>query len=164
MRLFRLSLVVLLAISIATPALAQQRTRRKRATRRPAAAKPPTIPQLGVTTASGLTYVVTKHGTGRKPLAGETVVVHYTGTLTDGTKFDSSHDRNDPIEFPLGMGRVIKGWDEGISLLSVGDRAVLVIPPDLGYGAKGAGGVIPPDATLVFVVELVDVKAAGASR
>ena len=95
---------------------------------------------------------------GRQPKNGETVVVHYTGMLTNGLKFDSSHDRNEPFEFKLGVGQVIKGWDEGFSKLSVGDHAVLVIPSALGYGSRGAGGVIPPDAKLIFVVELVDVK------
>src|SRR6476661_3411886 len=95
---------------------------------KPASAVKPPV-QLGVTTPSGLTYIVTTRGTGRKPKTGETVVVHYTGTLSDGTKFDSSHDRNEPIAFPIGTGAVIKGWDEGISKLGVGDRAVLVIPP-----------------------------------
>jgi FKBP-type peptidyl-prolyl cis-trans isomerase len=126
------------------------------------AVKPPV--QLGVTTASGLTYVVTTRGTGRKPKTGETVVVHYTGTLTDGTKFDSSRDRGEPIAFPIGTGAVIKGWDEGIAHLGIGDRAVLVIPPALGYGPRGAGGVIPPNATLVFVVELVDIKGEALSQ
>jgi asparagine N-glycosylation enzyme membrane subunit Stt3 len=117
-----------------------------------------------VTTPSGLTVVVTHRANGRRPQPGETVLVHYTGTLSDGTKFDSSHDRNEPIAFPLGEGAVIKGWDEGIAMLGVGDRAVLVIPPALGYGAKGAGRVIPPDATLVFVVTLVDVKQSSVSK
>jgi peptidylprolyl isomerase len=121
--------------------------------------------QRGVTTASGLTYVITTRANGRKPKAGETVLVHYTGTLSDGTRFDSSHDRDEPIAFPLGKGAVIKGWDEGIAQMGVGDRAVLVIPPELGYGAKGAGGgVIPPNATLVFVVTLVDVKGEAVSQ
>ena len=120
----------------------------------------PTSPApAAVTTASGLTYVITRRGTGRQPKAGETVVVHYTGTLTNGVKFDSSRDRNEPIEFPLGAGRVIKGWDEGIAQLRVGDQAVLIIPPQLGYGARGAGdGLIPAEATLVFIVELVEVR------
>jgi FKBP-type peptidyl-prolyl isomerase-like protein len=92
------------------------------------------------------------------------VIVHYTGTLTDGTKFDSSQDRKEPFAFPLGRGAVIKGWDEGIAQLGIGDRAVLVIPPQLGYGAKGAGGVIPPDATLIFVVTLIDIKGEALSQ
>lgn len=89
---------------------------------------------------------------------GDTVSVHYTGTLTDGTKFDSSRDRAEPIEFPLGQGSVIKGWDEGIAKMRVGDQAILIIPPTLGYGSRGAGSVIPPDATLIFIVELVGAK------
>ncbi len=112
------------------------------------------------TTASGLTYVVTRHGAGQQLKAGDMVLVHYTGLLTDGTKFDSSLDRNEPIAFPLGAGRVIKGWDEGIVQLRVGDRATLIIPPQLGYGAKGAGGAIPPDATLIFIVEVIGIKGA----
>ena len=111
-----------------------------------------------VKTESGLTYLITHHGTGVQPKVGQTVSVHYTGTLTDGIKFDSSRDRGAPFEFPLGQGRVIKGWDEGIGKMHVGDQAILVIPPTLGYGARGAGGVIPPNATLIFIVELVDVK------
>ena len=111
-----------------------------------------------VKTASGLTYLITNKGAGVQPKVGQTVVVHYTGTLTDGTKFDSSRDTGKPIEFPLGQGRVIKGWDEGIGKLHVGDQAILIIPPSIGYGSRGAGGVIPPDATLIFIVELVDVK------
>lgn len=160
MRTLRILLVAGLVLVLAAPADAQRRTRRparKAPARKAPAVKP--VEQLGVTTASGLTYVITHRGNGRRPQPGETVVVHYTGTLTNGTKFDSSHDRNDPIAFPLGQGRVIKGWDEGIAQLSVGDRAVLVIPPALGYGEKGVGdGAIPPNATLVFVVELVDVR------
>ena len=128
------------------------------------AAKPALPAQLGVTTPSGLTYVITSRAKGRRPKSGETVLVHYTGTLTDGTKFDSSQDRKEPIAFPLGRGAVIKGWDEGIAQLGVGDSAVLIVPPQLGYGAKGAGGVIPPDATLVFVVTLVDIKGEALSE
>lgn len=102
--------------------------------------------------------MVTRHGTGEQLKAGETVMVHYTGLLTDGTKFDSSRDRNEPIAFPLGAGKVIKGWDEAIVRLRIGDQATLVIPPQLGYGARGAGGVIPPDATLIFIVEVMGIK------
>jgi len=132
----------------------------------PRAVKPaPKPPQLGVTTASGLTYVITSRANGRRPKTGETVLVHYTGTLTDGTKFDSSQDRKEPIAFPLGRGAVIKGWDEGIAQLGIGDSAVLIVPPQLGYGEKGAGGgLIPPNATLVFVVTLVDVKGEALSE
>jgi len=109
-------------------------------------------------TASGLYYVVEKEGTGARAVAGKTVSVHYTGTLADGKKFDSSYDRNQPITFVLGQGQVIKGWDEGIALMSVGAKYKLIIPSNLGYGANGAGGVIPPNATLVFDTELMDVK------
>jgi len=114
-------------------------------------------PQLGITTASGLTYVITSRANGRRPKTGETVLVHYTGTLTDGKKFDSSKDRGTPFEFPLGGGRVIKGWDEGVKGMKVGGVRKLTIPPEMGYGARGAGGVIPPNATLVFEVELLKV-------
>lgn len=113
-----------------------------------------------ITTASGLKCEILKSGTGPTPQKGEIVKVHYTGTLADGTKFDSSYDRNEPISFPLGTGQVIPGWDEGIALLHVGDKARLVIPPDLAYGASGAGGVIPPNATLTFEVELVSIEPA----
>ncbi len=111
-----------------------------------------------VTTDSGLKYVVLNEGTGATPKAGQTVVVHYTGTLEDGTKFDSSRDRGQPFSFKLGAGQVIKGWDEGLSTMKVGDRRQLIIPPELGYGARGAGGVIPPNATLVFDVELLKIS------
>ena len=109
-------------------------------------------------TESGLKYIITKEGKGPKPKIGQTVSVHYAGYLTNGQKFDSSYDRNQPIEFPIGTGRVIKGWDEGIMLLNVGAKAKLIIPPDLGYGTRGAGGVIPPNATLIFDVELLELK------
>ena len=109
-------------------------------------------------TESGLGYKMIKVGDGEQATKGKTVSVHYTGKLTDGTKFDSSYDRNQPIEFVLGVGRVIKGWDEGISYLKVGGKATFIIPSNLAYGERGAGGVIPPNATLIFDVELVDVK------
>jgi FKBP-type peptidyl-prolyl cis-trans isomerase len=110
------------------------------------------------TTESGLAYFMIKEGKGAQATAGQTVSVHYTGKLVDGTKFDSSYDRSTPIEFPLGEGRVIPGWDEGISLLKVGGKATFIIPPHLAYGERGAGGVIPPNATLIFEVELMKVK------
>lgn len=110
-------------------------------------------------TESGLKYVITKENPdGEQPDSGNTVSVHYEGRLIDGTVFDSSFKRDKPIDFPLGQRRVIAGWDEGISLLKKGEKATLVIPPDLGYGPNGAGGVIPPNAYLVFDVELVDIK------
>ncbi|MBA2619646.1 MAG: FKBP-type peptidyl-prolyl cis-trans isomerase [Acidobacteria bacterium] len=111
-----------------------------------------------MTTASGLTYIVTDAGAGAQLKAGDTIVVNYTGLLTNGLKFDSSLDRSQPFSFELGAGRVIKGWDEGFQKLRVGDRATLIIPAALGYGARGAGGDIPPNATLIFIVEVLGVK------
>lgn len=110
------------------------------------------------TTSTGLTYIITRHSNERQPRAGETVIVNYTGLLGSGVKFDSSLDRGVPFDFPLGAGRVIKGWDEGIAKLRIGEQATLIIPPQLGYGERGAGGVIPPNATLIFLVELIGVK------
>ncbi len=122
-------------------------------------------PGRTMTTASGLKIIDTKVGTGATPQRGQTCVMHYTGWLYDehakdhhGKKFDSSHDRNEPFEFPIGQGRVIAGWDEGVATMKVGGKRTLIIPPNLGYGARGAGGVIPPNATLVFDVELLAVK------
>lgn len=111
-----------------------------------------------VTTPSGLKYVELKEGTGATPQAGQTVEVHYVGTLEDGTKFDSSRDRKQPFQFKIGTGQVIKGWDEGLSTMKVGGQRQLIIPSELGYGSGGAGGVIPPNATLLFDVELLGVK------
>lgn len=109
-------------------------------------------------TESGLRYQIIQKGSGKKAEKGKKVSVHYKGALENGMEFDSSYRRKQPIEFPLGQGHVIEGWDEGIALLQVGDKARFVIPSYLGYGSRGAGGVIPPDATLVFDVELMDVK------
>lgn len=116
---------------------------------------------MPTTTASGLQYEDTVEGSGDVAVAGNHVTVHYTGWLLDngakGAKFDSSKDRNDPFEFPLGAGHVIKGWDEGVQGMKVGGTRLLTIPAELGYGARGAGGVIPPNATLLFEVELLGV-------
>ena len=109
-------------------------------------------------TQSGLDFIEIEAGTGKQAEAGKTVAVHYTGKFQDGKIFDSSVSRGEPIEFQLGKGNVIKGWDEGIAMMRVGGKAQLIIPPDLAYGEKGSGGVIPPNATLVFDVELVKVK------
>ena len=105
-----------------------------------------------------MSFTVQKLNEGQGPVcpAGSRVKVHYTGKLTDGTKFDSSHDRGQPLEFVVGAGQVIRGWDEGITQLQKGQKAILTCPPDYAYGAAGAGGVIPPNATLIFEVELVD--------
>jgi peptidylprolyl isomerase len=119
-------------------------------------------PGKTMTTSSGLQITDSKVGTGATPRAGQTAVVHYTGWLyqdgAKGKKFDSSVDRGQPFEFPLGQRRVIAGWDEGVASMKVGGKRTLIIPPDLGYGARGAGGVIPPNATLIFEVELIGVK------
>ena len=145
-------IIALLSISLLSICTfkAEAQTKRNRAPRRSPAA---------ITTPSGLTYLITKKGTGRQLKPGDTVVLNYTGTLTDGMKFDSSHDRKQPLAFKLGAGQVIKGYDEGLARLHVGDHAILVIPGKLGYGPKGIADVIPPDATLIFVIEVVDVKA-----
>jgi peptidylprolyl isomerase len=122
-------------------------------------------PGRTMTTASGLKIIDSKVGTGPTPKSGQTCVMHYTGWLYDesakdhkGKKFDSSVDRNEPFEFAIGRGNVIAGWDEGVATMKVGGKRTLIIPPQLGYGARGAGGVIPPNATLIFDVELLGVK------
>lgn len=125
------------------------------------------IPQVAgdtVTTPSGLKYIEMKVGEGEAPQAGDLVQAHYTGWLTDGKKFDSSRDRGQAFMFPLGMGRVIKGWDEGIASMKVGGRRLLIIPSTLGYGANGAANVIPPNATLIFDVELLGVQKPASGQ
>lgn len=113
--------------------------------------------EKAVTTASGLKYIDEQEGNGESPQKGQTVSVHYTGTLTDGKKFDSSRDRNQPFEFSIGTGKVIKGWDEGVGSMKVGGRRILIIPPELGYGNQGIGP-IPGNATLLFDVELLGIN------
>jgi peptidylprolyl isomerase len=127
-----------------------------------AASADPARAQPVTTTSSGLGIIDTKVGTGPSPKPGQTVVVHYTGWLDEngkkGKKFDSSLDRGQPFEFPLGKGQVIAGWDQGVATMKVGGKRTLIVPPDLGYGSSGAGGVIPPNATLIFDVELLRIK------
>lgn len=116
-----------------------------------------------VETASGLGYVDLVEGKGARPAAGDSVSVHYTGWLKNGTKFDSSVDRGQPFVFAIGRGRVIRGWDEGVATMKVGGKRKLIIPAHLGYGERGAGGIIPPGATLVFEVELLGIDPATAT-
>lgn len=140
--------IAVLSIIYAMPVLAVQEPVKVKGTA--AAAK-------SVTTPSGLKYVDVKVGNGVSPVKGKQVKVHYTGTLENGKKFDSSVDRNEPFSFVIGVGQVIQGWDEGVMSMKVGGKRKLIIPSKLGYGASGAGGVIPPNATLLFDVELLDV-------
>ena len=111
-----------------------------------------------LTTESGLTYIITKRGDGVQVKAGDNVIVNYTGLLTNGQKFDSSLDRGETLSFQVGAGRVIKGWDEGLQKLRVGDHATFIIPSSIAYGERGAGGIIPPNATLIFIIEVVGIK------
>ena len=140
-------LMVTLTLFAAGAALAQTNT-----------ASPTKVTGPGTTTASGLAYWDIKVGTGATAVNGKPVRVHYTGWLTNGNKFDSSVDRGEPFVFNLGAGEVIRGWDEGVAGMKVGGKRQLKIPPALGYGARGAGGVIPPNATLIFDVELLGVS------
>ena len=157
MRISKILLACSFAVSLALPARADE----KPATAKPAVAADKKESKMK-TTPSGLQYEDTVEGTGASPKTGQTCVMHYTGWLWEngakGKKFDSSVDRGQPFEFPLGQGRVIKGWDEGVATMKIGGKRTLLIPPGLGYGARGAGGVIPPNATLLFEVELLGVK------
>ena len=145
--------------------VADAQTRRKPV--RKATVKPPaTVPAGALRTPSGLTYMVLQKGTGRIPKAGETVIYNYTGTFTNGKKFDSSYDEGrEPLAFTLGAGELIKGMDEGISKLRVGDKAFLMLPPEIAYGSRNIGnGLIPPDSTLVFLVEIIDIKSSSLAK
>lgn len=148
------------AAATATPAVAEAATPAQQAASEAVSTLPP-VEGKSTKTASGLEIIEVVAGSGESPKPGELVSVHYTGTLTNGVVFDSSYMRGQPISFPLGQGAVIPGWDEGIGQLKVGSKARLIIPPELGYGAGGAGGVIPPNATLVFDVELVGISAGA---
>lgn len=134
-----ITILVIAAVLIALPAFAKEERKT-------------------VTTASGLKYIDVVVGKGASPSIGKKVKVHYTGTLENGKKFDSSVDRNQPFTFIIGVGQVIPGWDEGVMSMKVGGKRKLIIPPNLGYGSRGAGGVIPPNATLLFDVELLDIE------
>jgi peptidylprolyl isomerase len=153
---------VLLIIAVcASVSLAQNKKRTGKRTTKSRAAKTvkkKTVKQQAVTTASGLTYIITKKGDGAPVKAGDEVIVNYTGLLTNGKKFDSSLDRGETFSFKVGAGKVIKGWDEGLQKLRIGDHATFIIPASSAYGSRGAGGVIPPDATLIFIIEVVGVK------
>lgn len=150
------ALLYLCLFSIYAPEADAQAKRRR-------APRVPRSSVASITTPSGLTYLITKKGTGPQLKARDTVIMHYTGMLTNGAKFDSSYDRNQPLEFELGVGKVITGFDEGLAKLRVGDHAILVIPGKLAYGPRGIPNVIPPDSTLIFVVEVVDVKTSSAT-
>jgi FKBP-type peptidyl-prolyl cis-trans isomerase len=145
-----LTSLLLVAGALSTSALATQEGKPMEPAKDTAAAKETVTP-------SGLKYVDQKVGAGAEAKSGDVVSVHYTGWLENGTKFDSSRDRNEPFRFKLGASQVIKGWDEGVAGMKVGGKRRLTIPAELGYGKRGAGGVIPPDATLVFEVELLGI-------
>lgn len=143
-KLARVAISVIMAVTLTAPAFAAQGAKKDEG--------------KIVTTGSGLKYVDVVVGKGGTPTVGKQVQVHYTGTLENGKKFDSSVDRKEPFTFVIGVGQVIKGWDEGVMTMKVGGKRKLIIPAKLGYGARGAGGVIPPNATLLFDVELIDVE------
>jgi peptidylprolyl isomerase len=157
----KLIILLLLVAGIAIPACSQKENKATTAEQKPAAVDqktPAAATDRYVKTSSGLSYLDITPGTGVLPAYGKQVKVHYSGWLENGTKFDSSLDRGQPFVFLIGAGQVIPGWDEGVMSMKVGGKRKLIIPPHLGYGAKGAGGVIPPNATLIFEVELLDVQ------
>lgn len=150
----KLIVVLLLAVAVIIPACTQKESKQPAGNAQPVAAQAAAT----TTTPSGLAYTDIVPGTGKSPIAGKQVKVHYTGWLENGTKFDSSVDRSEPFIFTIGVGQVVPGWDEGVMSMKVGGKRKLIIPPQLGYGEAGAGGVIPPNATLIFEVELLDVE------
>ena len=152
----RLHPLIASAILLALALLAACGAQAPAATPSPVAARRPIAPPT--VTPSGLTFIELEPGVGPRPRPGDVVDVHYRGALADGTEFDNSYLRDDPLQFVLGAGAVIPGWDEGVALMRRGGKARLIIPPELAYGARGAGGVIPPNATLTFEVELVDIR------
>lgn len=154
----RLALALVLTLAACSGKTEEGTTAQMTATHESGPADTFAMPATPQSTPSGLGYVVDQPGTGATAQAGQTVSVHYTGWLTDGKKFDSSRDRGEPLEFALGKGEVIQGWDEGVAGMKIGEKRTLVVPPALGYGDQGAGGVIPPNATLVFKVELLGVR------
>ncbi len=158
--------IAVLFVAALLSSSSEAQTRRKPARKSPVKAvqTPVDLGSGAVRTPSGLTYLVLKKGTGRLPKAGETVIYHYTGTFTNGVKFDSSWERNLPFAFKLGARQVIKGTDEGIAKLHVGDHAIMVLPPDLAYAERGFRDLIPPGSTLVFTVEILDVKETSMSE
>lgn len=149
----KLIVALLLVVAVSIPACAQKEAKQPAGGGKAS----PALPANAVKTPSGLAYVDMVVGNGPAPTAGKPVKVHYTGWLENGTKFDSSVDRNEPFVFTIAAGQVIPGWDEGVMSMKVGGKRKLIIPPELGYGAGGAGGVIPPNAVLIFEVELLDV-------
>ena len=151
----KLIVALLLAVAVIIPACTQKESKQPAEATQQGAA---TQPAGTVTTPSGLGYVDVVPGTWKSPAPGKQVKVHYTGWLENGTKFDSSVDRSEPFIFTIGVGQVVPGWDEGVMSMKVGGKRKLIIPPQLGYGESGAGGVIPPNATLIFDVELLDVE------
>lgn len=161
----KIHLILIFSLALSFTAFGQTKRKpvrykkkRIRAVRVVKPAELPCVASKATKTVTGLTYIITECGGGEKLKSGEKVKVHYTGLLTNGIKFDSSLDRNSPFSFPLGAGKVIKGWDEGVQKLRVGDRATFIIPPPLAYGKKGAGsGLIPPDATLIFIIEVLGI-------